>query len=70
MLVLQKNDTRMTTDFQAKVVMYALLLRLKKKVVLGSSFNQPKTDKGQLHKIHVDLSTYPKNILHFNNQLL
>jgi hypothetical protein len=71
MLALHKNDIQMTIDFEAKAVMCALLLRFQKsKVVVGSSFNQPKTAKGQLHKMHVDLSAYPKNILHFNNQFL
>jgi len=72
MLVLHKNDIHMTTDVEAKAVMCALLLRFqrKSKEVVGSSFNQPKTAKGQLHKIHVDLTAYPKNILHCNNQFL
>jgi hypothetical protein len=48
----------MTTDFEAKAVML-LRFQKKKKVVVGSSFNQPKTAKGQLHKIHADLSAYP-----------
>ena len=65
-------NTQMTTDFEAKAVMCAMLLRfqIKQNSGGGSSLNQPKTAKGQLHKIHVDLSAYPPNILHFNNQLL
>jgi hypothetical protein len=75
MLMLHKNDIQMTTDFEVKAVRCALLLRSlikkkKSKEVVGSSFNQPKPAKGQLHKTHVDFSAYPKNILHFNNQFL
>ena len=54
----------MTTDFEAKAVMRALLLRLKNnnnKEVAGSSFNQPKTTKGRLHKIYVDCSNIKKS---------
>jgi hypothetical protein len=45
-----------------ETVICALLFCFRKKEKVGSSVNQPKTAKGQLHKIYEDLYTFPEKI--------
>lgn len=58
----------MTTDFEAKAVMCALLLRFTKKnqEVVGSSFNQPKIAKRQIHKTERIPKIFSTSIINFS----
>jgi hypothetical protein len=70
MLVLDKNYTPMKTDFETKAVMGVVLFRFERGGGLWvHHLISQRPAKVQLHKLHVDLCAYPKNILHFNNQL-
>jgi len=64
----------MTTNFEKKAVIFALLFRFRKKKRKRKLWGHPLISqrllKGQLHKRYEDLCAYLKNIFHFNNQFL